>query len=164
MDKRVLLDQLIAKVTEAANTLSRESVTAAIEAKNGATAKEKSEDARVNLEQAGLARGTQRRVRQMRAELTRLQGFEPSPDLVRGKVGLGCIVEIEDEDSGTGRTFFLAPAGAGLELTAPGGDGFFTVVTPHSPVGRAAIGCEVGDSIEVTVAGETRYWEITWAE
>jgi transcription elongation GreA/GreB family factor len=70
------------------------------------------------------------------------------------------VVEVEDDQQG--RTFFLAPGGAGIELVGPGGDGFLSVVTPQSPVGRAVLGRRVGDTIEVTVQGEPREWTITY--
>jgi len=54
--------------------------------------------------------------------------------------------------------------GAGQELTVPGGDGFLSVVTPASPIGRAVSGRRRGDSVEVTVEGATRYWKIVWVE
>jgi hypothetical protein len=58
---------------------------------------------------------------------------------------------------------FEAPAGAGEELTGPGGDGFLSVVTPGSHFGRALMGKRVGDVIEVTVAGELTEWSIVLA-
>ena len=61
---------------------------------------------------------------------------------------------MEVEDGSQGRTFFLAPVGAGVELSGPGGDGFLSVVTPASPVGKAVLGRRVGDTIEVVVQGE----------
>jgi hypothetical protein len=64
---------------------------------------------------------------------------------------------------GWGRTFFLAPVGAGVELTGPGGDGFLSVVTPLSPVGKAVLGRRVGETVEVTVQGEPHEWTITYA-
>ncbi len=67
-----------------------------------------------------------------------------------------------DADSGEGRTFFLAPVGAGATLTGPGGDGFLSVVTPVSPIGRAVLGRKVGDVVDVTVDGDPREWTITW--
>jgi transcription elongation GreA/GreB family factor len=39
--------------------------------------------------------------------------------------------------------------GAGAELTGPGGDGFLSVVTPGSPVGKALIGKRAGQQAEV---------------
>ena len=93
--------------------------------------------------------------------LDALDAFRPRP-LKRGEpIGLGAVVELEDGDCG--RTLFLAPVGAGVELTGPGGDGFLSVVTPHSPIGKAVLGRRVGESIEVTVEGEPREWTITYA-
>jgi transcription elongation GreA/GreB family factor len=66
------------------------------------------------------------------------------------------------EDGSHGRTFFLAPAGAGVELTGPGGDGFLSVVTPSSPIGKAVLGRRVGDTVEVVVKGEPLEWAITF--
>ena len=64
----------------------------------------------------------------------------------------------------SGRTFFLLPVGAGLQLTGPGGDGFLSVVTPASPVGKAVLGRRVGETVEVLVRGEPREWTITYVE
>ena len=59
---------------------------------------------------------------------------------------------------------FLAPVGAGIELSGPGGDGFLSVVTPSSPIGRAILGRRVGEIIEVMVNGESREWTVTYVE
>jgi transcription elongation GreA/GreB family factor len=69
---------------------------------------------------------------------------------------------VEVEDEAKVKTFFLAPVGAGVELVGPGGDGFLSVVTPQSPVGKAVLGKRVGDTIEVLVQGEPREWTITF--
>lgn len=82
--------------------------------------------------------------------------------LGRGElIGVGAVVELENEEGG--RTVFIAPAGAGQELTGPGGDGFFQVVTPLSPMGRALMGKRVGDTIDFTVQGEVVEWTIVYA-
>jgi transcription elongation GreA/GreB family factor len=75
-------------------------------------------------------------------------------------LALGAVVEVECEDAG--RTFFLAPVGAGIELTGPGGDGFLSVVTPTSPFGRAVMGTRVGDTVEVVAGGRARAWTVSW--
>lgn len=164
MNKLLFVRQMSAKLRSAQKVATRTSAEAAVESRNGATSKEKTEDSRVSLENAGLARGQKRRAAQVAAELKQLETFLPVEFGAGASIGLGAMVEIEDEDSGVGRTFFLAPVGAGMEVTMPGGDGFLSVVTLASPVGRACYNRKVGDSIEVTVKGETRYWEITWVE
>ncbi len=160
MDKQGLVAQLRARLQEALLVAERARDEAAEEARAGATPAEKREDARVALEWSSLAEGHARRAAQVRSELETLATFTPRP-LPRGAaVSLGALVEVEDEERGV--TCFLAPAGAGEELTGPGGDGFFTVVTPASPLGRAVMGRRVGDVVDARIAGERREWTITW--
>lgn len=160
MDKQHLVAQIRARLAEALRIAERAHEDAADEARHGATPAERREDARVALEWSNLARGQARRVAQLRAELEALDGFGPRA-LPRGAaVALGALVEVEQEQGGV--TFFLAPAGAGTELTGPGGDGFLTVVTPASPLGRAVLGRRAGDLVEARIAGERREWTITW--
>jgi transcription elongation GreA/GreB family factor len=131
-----------------------------MEARDGATPDEKREDARA-AHQLGTIGGAQaRRARQAQAEADALATFRP--ELKLAKVAVGAIVEIEDDERGEGRTFFLAPAGAGITLTGPGGDGLLSVVTPASPIGKAVIGRRTGDVVDITVDGELREWQITY--
>jgi transcription elongation GreA/GreB family factor len=135
---------------------------AAQEARDGATPAEKKEDARVALEYAGLAKGQTMRAQRTFAELSTLERFRPPALATNAPVAIGAVVEVEDDDEREGRTFFLAPVGAGMTLTGPGGDGFLSVVTPASPVGRAVLGRRVGETVEVVVEGEPREWTITF--
>jgi transcription elongation GreA/GreB family factor len=160
MDKRILVEQLATRLRESVTVARKAGEAAAVEARDGATPGEKREDARVALEQGSLARGQANRAAKTQAELSALEIFRPGPLPASAPVSLGAVVEVEGDEQG--RTFFLAPVGAGIELTGPGGDGFLSVVTPHSPVGRAVIGRRVGDTIEVTVEGEPREWTITF--
>ena len=163
MDKRFLVEQLSDKLRESAHIARKAGQAAAEEARDGATAAEKRENARVAQEYAGLARGQAARASKAIAELSTLEAFRPGP-LARGApIAIGAIVEVEEDGEGIGRTFFIAPVGAGVELTGPGGDGFLSVVTPQSPVGKAVLGRRVGETIEVTVQGEPRDWKITYA-
>jgi transcription elongation GreA/GreB family factor len=160
MDKQFLMSQLAERLRASAEVARRAGEAAAEEARSGATPAEKREDARVAIEYASLARGQAQRAERARADAATLEAFHPQPFAPDAPIGLGAIVEIEDEAQG--RTFFLAPVGAGIELQGPGGDGFLSVVTPQSPIGRAVLGRQVGDSVAVTVQGEEREWTITY--
>jgi transcription elongation GreA/GreB family factor len=162
MDKRALVEQLVSRIQQAAAVAQRAGEDAATIARDGATAAEKREDARVALEFQSLAKGQSRRVEKAKAELARLESFRPGRLEPGAPIAVGAVVEVEDGEEG--RTFFLAPVGAGIELTGPGGDGYLSVVTPASPVGRAVLGRQVGDSIAVDVQGEAREWTITFIE
>jgi transcription elongation GreA/GreB family factor len=159
MDKRFLVEQLSERLRASVAVARKAGQAAAEEARDGATAAEKREDARVALEYAGLARGQRERASRTMAELA-AETFRPGRLAPNAPISVGASVEVEDE--ALGRTFFLAPVGAGVELTGPGGDGFLSVVTPQSPVGRAVLGKRVGDTVEVEVQGEPRDWTITF--
>jgi transcription elongation GreA/GreB family factor len=109
-----------------------------------------------------LGRAQSERAKLALASADALATFRPAPLPPTSPIGVGAIVEIEDADTGEGRTFFLAPVGAGMTLTGPGGDGHLSVVTPVSPIGKAVLGKRTGQVVDVTVEGECREWEITY--
>jgi transcription elongation GreA/GreB family factor len=160
MDKHDLVSQLVRQLEASARTALTARDAAATEARDGATPDEKREDARAAHQLGTLGKAQQRRAQQALAEVDALARFRPGP--LTERIGLGAIVEIEDEESGEGRTFFLAPVGAGITLTGPGGDGLLSVVTPVSPIGRAVLGKKTGDVVDVTVDGEVREWQISF--
>src|SRR6266700_487908 len=162
MDKTFLVNQLVERLRESAAVARKAGQAAEDEARHGATPAEKRENARVAMEFAGLARGQKERAARAVTELSTLETFRPPRLSAGGSVAMGAIVQVED--GAQGRTFFLAPVGAGVELSGPGGDGFLSVVTPASPIGRAVLGRRVGDVVEVTVQGEPREWTITYLE
>jgi transcription elongation GreA/GreB family factor len=162
MDKIELVDQLVRQLSTSARTALAQRDAVAQEAKDGATPDEKREDARAAHQAQSLGGAQQRRAQQALAEVDALARFKPAPLAASARIGMGAIVEVEDADSGEGRTFFLAPVGAGITLTGPGGDGHLSVVTPASPIGRAVIGKRTGDVVDVTVEGDVREWQITF--
>lgn len=150
MDKSFLVEQLRSKLIEVAQSAQRAADDARADAKTGAN------------RAVNLAKGIIQRSQDAVADVEQLSTFTAKP-LARGaSIGVGALVELENEE-GEGRTLFVAPVGAGQELTGPGGDGFFSVVTPNSPMGRALMGKRVGDVIDFTVQREVRAWTITFA-
>jgi len=126
-----------------------------------ATESEKKEDARVAIEYGSLAAAQADRLRQAREALEQLELFvrRPLPDFARGvPIALGAMVDISSEEGE--RTFILLPVGAGTELAGPGGDGFVSVITPASPVGKALLGKLAGDTFDVQIKGEWHEWAI----
>lgn len=149
MDKAALIAQLAAKLktmADQARTFWEESRN---EAKTGAN------------RAVNLAKATAPRVESMHAAWEAVSAFKAANYKKGQPIGLGAIVELEDGDGG--KTLFIAPAGAGEELTGPGGDGFLHVVTPASPLGKALCGKRVGDCVEVMVKGEVTEWDIVYA-
>ncbi len=164
MDKQSLVDQLREQLSMTARAALTSRDAAAMEARDGATPDEKREDARAAHQLGTLGKAQQRRAQDAIAAADALAAFRPPALPGTARIQLGAIVEIEDDERGEGRTFFLAPVGAGMTLTGPGGDGHLSVVTPVSPIGKAVIGKKTGDVIDVTVDGELREWQITYVE
>jgi transcription elongation GreA/GreB family factor len=162
MDKKELIDQLVRQLAASARAALSSRDAAAAEARDGATPDEKREDARAAHQLASLGRAQQQRAQQALAEADCLVAFRPARLPATAAIGVGAIVEVEDAESGEGRTFFLAPVGAGMTLTGPGGDGHLSVVTPASPIGRAVLGRRSGDVVDITVDGDAREWSITY--
>lgn len=148
MDKTFLVQQLHAKLDAVFKQAARFAAETRTEAKSGA-------DRAVNL-----AKATTTRCATAIEATFALESFRAKPLKPRDPVALGAVVEIEDGQAG--KTLFIAPAGAGEELTGPDGDGLFYVVTPQAPLGRALMGKRVGDVIETMVKGELTEWTITF--
>jgi transcription elongation GreA/GreB family factor len=162
MDKQDLIAQLLSKLHASARSALAARDAAASEAREGATPDEKREDARAAHQLGTLGKAQQRRAQQAIAEIDALAQWKPGPVKAAAPIAVGAIVEIEDVENGQGRTFFLAPVGAGVTLTGPGGDGMLSVVTPASPAGAAVLGRKVGDVVAITQAGELREWQISY--
>lgn len=123
------------------------------------------EDAKGAAEFGRMATAHRGRRERAKREVDTLIRFAESglKPLRRGaKVTLGALVDvsIEDEEGTEERTFFVLPVGAGTELTGPGGDGFISVVTPESPVGRGLMGAVEGDSFEISTRESDREWTV----
>jgi transcription elongation GreA/GreB family factor len=166
LDKKALVAQLEQRLQESAAIAQRAEEEAREAARSMATESEKKEDGRTVIEWGSLATGQAARTRKMREDLKQLSDFcaRGIPDYgPKSPIGLGAVVDvqIEGEEGCEERTFILLPVGAGTELTGPGGEGFLSVITPASPVGRALLGKHVGDTVEVIVRGEAREWTVT---
>jgi len=161
VNKQLLVAQLIEKLESSARTAETESDAAAIEARDGATPGERVENSRTALEFSRISRAQALRAKEIRTAIAALKKFEPRPLGAHARIELGALVEVEDE-SGQGQTLFLAPFGAGEELIGPGGDGFFKVVTPQSPIGSAVLGKREGEGASARIRGELREWTVLW--
>jgi transcription elongation GreA/GreB family factor len=165
LDKKFLMEQLAARLKQSDEVARRAGEDAREAARTLQTESEKKEDGRAAIEFGSLATGQEARSRKVQEELKQLAAFwqRGVPQFSqKSAVGLGAIIDVAvDGDRGAEeRTFILLPVGAGTELTGPGGDGFLSVITPASPVGRALVGRRAGESVDVTIAGETREWTL----
>jgi transcription elongation GreA/GreB family factor len=163
IDKTHFISALRAKFTDQLEIARRAAGDAANAAANLATENEKREDSRAMIEFGSMSKAQTFRALRAREELEMLERFVKQ-GLGRfdrkTPIAMGALVDVRMEtDAGEEeRTFFLLPCGAGAELNGPGGDGFVSVITPASPVGKQLLGRRVGESIDVTIKGDTFEW------
>ena len=71
----------------------------------------------------------------------------------RGKVGLGSVVTVRQEDTGEHTVY---------EIVVPeDSDPTIGRISPSSPIGKCLLGHDEGDSVEVRVPSGTKVYEIT---
>jgi len=92
------------------------------------------------------------RIKELESKLAAAQIIDPSSLDADGKVVFGSTVDLEDEDSGAKVTYqIVGDDEADLKLG---------LVSISSPIARALIGKEAGDTAEVQAPGGLRRWEI----
>lgn len=104
------------------------------------------------LELAYLAGAQAERAREIELGVTEMRLLE-----VRAfdgqRVASSALVTLDDGDTET--TYFLVPHGGGQRV------GDVVVVTPPSPIGRAILGREAGDTVTIVLRGKPRELTIT---
>ena len=92
------------------------------------------------------------RIKEVEAKLSAAQIIDPAGIDADGKVVFGATVDLEDEDSGAKVTYqIVGDDEADLKLG---------LISISSPIARALIGKEAGDTAEVQAPGGLRHWEI----
>ncbi|MBE7454929.1 MAG: GreA/GreB family elongation factor [Kofleriaceae bacterium] len=140
-DKAALCAELMAQL-EAALAAATAAHQATVEGATHAESRAESDKDTRALEQTYLARGQALRVVELQAALADLAAWRPRRFAADDAVALGAVVTVEE--AGDRRVLFLAPAGGGNTLA-----GDVQVVTPHSPLGRALLGKQAGDDVEL---------------
>lgn len=155
MDKRALVDQIIAQLTQELAAL-----TAAAKAAHQAATHEESKpedqyDTR-GLEASYLAGAQAQRA----LELEKLIGIFRGLPVREARPGAGAEFGslIELEVAGRRVRYLLAPQGGGVMVKVPGGQ--VQVITPQAPLGEALLGRKVGEEFEVEVQNAVREYVI----
>ena len=104
-----------------------------------------------------LARGQAARVQELEGTLTRLKHLELRDFDDDDAIAVSALVLAEVD--GQERTYFIVPVGGGLEVQVD--NTTVTLVSVTTPVGRALVGAEVGDELELKVGGGIREYAIT---
>lgn len=110
-----------------------------------------------SLESSYLARGQARRVDELREAVERLEALPLRAFHNQSSIQLGALVRMEAGDGQT-QTLFFGPAGGGETLDLDGED--VLMITPNSPLGRAAMGKTVGDCVQLKTGLDSQRFTI----
>ncbi len=92
------------------------------------------------------------RIKEIEGKLAQAQVIDPSSLDAGGRVVFGATVDLEDEESGASLTYqIVGEDEADLKLG---------LVNVSSPIARALIGKDEGDSVEVQAPGGIRHYDI----
>ncbi|WDE05795.1 hypothetical protein SG34_002330 [Thalassomonas viridans] len=100
------------------------------------------------IEAGYLAQGQSRRIVEFQDALAAYRQLDLSPYSQDAAISLGHLVQL-DGDAKQQHWFFLGPAAAGYRTSIQGHK--FTVITPHSPMGKALKGKYPDDEICVAL-------------
>ncbi|WP_033423745.1 GreA/GreB family elongation factor [Geopsychrobacter electrodiphilus] len=111
----------------------------------------------LSIEASYIAQGQANRAQEISLAMESFRQLDPKNFTPHDPIRLGALVLLEDED-GHQRLILLGPAAGGLKLSFPQGE--IMVITPDSPLGENLLGRQVGDVVELAVAGRLREYEI----
>ena len=108
------------------------------------------------LEASYLAHGQAMRVQESEEELRQYRTLVLR-DFVDARIAVGAYVELVDEND-VEKAFFIGPCSGGLTVEWQGKEVF--VLTPKSPLGRALVGKEEGEDIDMKIGDKTTRYEV----
>ena len=108
------------------------------------------------LEASYLAHGQAMRVQESEEELRQYRTLVLR-DFSDARISVGAYVELVDEND-VEKAFFIGPCSGGLTVEWQGKEVF--VLTPKSPLGRALMGKEEGEEVEMKIGDKTTCYEV----
>jgi hypothetical protein len=155
VDKRALVNQIIAHLRSELELLAKAARAAHSEATHESSKAENKYDTR-GLEASYLARGQSRQALEAAQAIEELQKLPLREFTSSDEIDVGAFVELASKRE---RNFyFLAPRAGGTEVTFEGQE--VLVITPQSPLGQQIAGRKQGDKIKLSIAGVTNEFRV----
>jgi transcription elongation GreA/GreB family factor len=148
MDKSLLRQAIVSKLTSELDTLTR----AALMAREEATSEESKAEGKYDTrgqEAAYLAEGQARLALELQETISAYQALSLPDFSSTDAIDVGAVITLSAR--GKSSVYFLGPRSGGLDLEVRGRS--LVVVTPQSPLGRQLPGRRVGDTVELPGRG-----------
>jgi transcription elongation GreA/GreB family factor len=148
MNKRTLLNKILAQLTAELELLFRAAQAAHAEATHEQNKAENKYDTR-GLEASYLAHGQSRQALEAKAAMAAFEQLEIRKFGAGDPIAMGALVELEHK--GERLRYFIGPKAGGTEVVHNGRE--VLVITPQSPLGAQLQGKKQGDRLQLTLAG-----------
>ncbi len=146
INKRELLDQIVARLQTELELLTTAALATHAEATDEENKAEDKYDTR-GLEASYLAHGQSKAAEETAQALAHFQGIVLRDFSAHEPIGLGALVALD----GPSR-YFMGPRAGGTEIKLTSGS--VLVITPQSPLGRQLLGRRQGDTVQLDVGGK----------
>ena len=151
MNKRAVVQKILAKLTGELEVYFRAAEYARAEATHEQNKPESKYDTR-GLEASYLARGQSRQAAELEAALAEFQKLGVKKFAATDPIALGALIELEL--AGEKNFYFLGPRAGGTEIEHDRKE--ILVITPQSPLGEQLIEKKAGDSLSLRLGKEQR--------
>jgi transcription elongation GreA/GreB family factor len=151
MNKRAVLDKIIARLTGELEVYFRAAEYARAEATHEQNKAENKYDTR-GLEASYLARGQSKQAAELETAIAEFQKLGVRKFAAADAIEVGALVELEL--AGEKNFYFLGPRAGGTEIEHDKKE--ILVITPPSPLGEQLAGKKAGDVLQLKLGRETR--------
>jgi transcription elongation GreA/GreB family factor len=148
MNKRAIIQKIVAKLTAELEGYFRAAQAAHAEATHEQNKAENKYDTR-GLEASYLARGQSRQAKETEAAIAAFEKLQARTFTAGDAIELGALVELENKGERT--IYFIGPKAGGTEVVHAGRE--ILVITPQSPLGEQLRGKRQGDRLQLSLAG-----------
>lgn len=151
MNKRTVIQKIIAKLTGELEVYLRAAQFSRAEATHESNKAENKYDTR-GLEASYLARGQSKQVAEIESAIVDFQALTAKKFAPADAIAVGALVELEM--SGEKNFYFLGPRAGGTEIIHDKNE--ILVITPQSPLGEQLVGKKSGEALKLKLGKEVR--------
>jgi transcription elongation GreA/GreB family factor len=148
MNKRAIINKIIASLTDELGIYFRAAQASRAEATHEQSKAESKYDTR-GLEASYLARGQSKQAAELEAAIAEFERLEMRRFAAGEAIGLGALVELER--GGESSFYLLGPRAGGTEIEHNRRE--ILVITPQSPLGQQLVGRKSADRLELVLGG-----------
>jgi transcription elongation GreA/GreB family factor len=159
LNKRVIIEQILAALTAELEGYTRSAQAAHAEATDEQSKAENKYDTR-GLEASYLAQGQSRQAAEIVQAMQRYESLAVRPFAPEEAIAPGAVVELER--AGERTVYFMGPSAGGTEIECEGRT--VLVITANSPLGQQLMGRKRGESVQINAGGASASYRVAGVE